>query len=309
MNLKTKLAAGIIMLAGVSAVQATTFNVDAMFNEPMVNGSDIAGDTRFVGSFDWDGSSLTNFTGRMNESMQGAWQATGMDYVDGAGAMIMVSDGNGGMTMIPDPNAPAGGHMLTLGTAGNNDGQGIVINDTGSRVTATIFKNNDMLMNNGAMVMDANGNHMHTADTDVYYGNTGTDGALSGFRKYGFEGTPATLFQAAVPADGNTANENAFFTLVFDYDANGITSLGVNTLASNAGLVNDMIYGDCTLGSLMQNTCMAGEITGSSAMAGTALSLAISEVSAVPVPAAAWLFGGALMSLFGANRRKSVLPA
>lgn len=37
-------------------------------------------------------------------------------------------------------------------------------------------------------------------------------------------------------------------------------------------------------------------------------SLAI-ETAPVPVPAAAWLFGGALLSLFGANRRKSVLPA
>lgn len=33
------------------------------------------------------------------------------------------------------------------------------------------------------------------------------------------------------------------------------------------------------------------------------------STTAVPVPAAAWLFGGALMSLFGANRRKKVLPA
>jgi len=44
-------------------------------------------------------------------------------------------------------------------------------------------------------------------------------------------------------------------------------------------------------------------------MRGFAESLTISEVSAVPVPAAAWLFGGALVSLFGANRRKNVLPA
>jgi len=56
------------------------------------------------------------------------------------------------------------------------------------------------------------------------------------------------------------------------------------------------------------NTCMAGEITATSPMQGIASSLDIS-VSAVPVPAAAWLFGGALMSLIGANRRKSVLPA
>jgi len=309
MNLKTKLAAGIIMLAGVSAVQATTYDVSSVFAEPLTNGID----TEFRGSFDWDGTNLTNFTGRMNESMQGAWQATGMDYVDGSGGMIMQMV-NGVMTMVPDPNSPAGGHMLTLGTAGNNNGQGVVINDTGSRVTATIFKNNSMLMNNGMMVTDANGNMMHTADENVYYGGetalmpsgtvqVGTDGTTVGFMKYGFEGAGFT------PADGNVANENAFFTLVFDYDANGITSLGLQTVASNAALVNDMMYGDCTLGSLMQNTCMAGEITATSAMEGTAFSLAISEVSAVPVPAAAWLFGGALMSLFGANRRKSVLPA
>jgi len=306
------------MLAGVSAVQATTFNVDAMFNEPMVGGATLEGDTRFVGSFDWDGSSLTNFTGRMNESMQGAWQATGMDYVDGSGGMVMQMV-NGVMTMVPDPNTPeAGGHMLTLGTAGNNDGQGIVINDTGSRVTATIFKNNSMLMNNGMMVTDAEGNHMHTADENIFYGGAsvpalgvtvGLDGTGVNFMKYGYEGKPAEGFNAAIPADGNVANENAYFTLVFDYDVNGITSLGLQTVGSNPSLVNDMMYADCTLGSLMQNTCMAGEITAGSQMEGTALSLTISEVSAVPVPAAAWLFGGALMSLFGANRRKSVLPA
>ncbi len=33
------------------------------------------------------------------------------------------------------------------------------------------------------------------------------------------------------------------------------------------------------------------------------------SASQVPVPAAAWLFGGALMSLVGARRRKSVMPA
>lgn len=51
-----------------------------------------------------------------------------------------------------------------------------------------------------------------------------------------------------------------------------------------------------------------GEINGVTMMAGTPLSLSISA-SPVPVPAAAWLFGGALMSLFGAKRRKNVLPA
>ncbi|OAI15055.1 hypothetical protein A1359_10110 [Methylomonas lenta] len=37
--------------------------------------------------------------------------------------------------------------------------------------------------------------------------------------------------------------------------------------------------------------------------------LTISQASPVPVPAAAWLFGGAIASLIGANRRKRVMPA
>lgn len=38
-------------------------------------------------------------------------------------------------------------------------------------------------------------------------------------------------------------------------------------------------------------------------------SLSISQASPVPVPGAAWLFGGAIASLIGANRRKRVVPA
>lgn len=54
--------------------------------------------------------------------------------------------------------------------------------------------------------------------------------------------------------------------------------------------------------------CMAGEPTGGSMMAGTPWVLEITQ-AAVPVPAAIWLFGGALMTLLGANRRKPALAA
>lgn len=37
--------------------------------------------------------------------------------------------------------------------------------------------------------------------------------------------------------------------------------------------------------------------------------LSIAPVAAVPLPAAAWLFGGALLSLFGVNRRKNSVAA
>ncbi len=76
-------------------------------------------------------------------------------------------------------------------------------------------------------------------------------------------------------------------------------------------LVNAMAYGDCTSGSLMMaggGMCMAGEPTGGSMMAGTPWVLEITQ-AAVPVPAAIWLFGGALMTLLGANRRKPALAA
>jgi len=271
MNLKTKLAAGIIMLAGISAAQATTYDVTGIFTEGSTNGVN----TQFTGTFDYsfDGTSwgVSNFTGRMNEAMRGTYTATGNDYVDGVPAAMGQ----------PYPN-----NMLTLG-------QNLQQADTGTAgtagmVTATIFKENT---------------------SNVFYNGGYTGDALTNnWYKYGASafGVPAIVDQVA--------NENAFFTLVFDHDGMGnILSAGLQTVTSNATLVNKMIYGDCTMGSLMSmgQTCMAGEPTGGSTMGGVAGSLNISAaaVSAVPVPAAAWLFGGALMSLFGANRRKSVLPA
>ncbi len=69
----------------------------------------------------------------------------------------------------------------------------------------------------------------------------------------------------------------------------------------NPALVNLMEYGDCTLGSMMGPFCMVGESTGMSAMAGTPRAIEIT--SAVPVPAAFWLFASAL-GLFGIKKRK-----
>jgi len=275
MNLKTKLGTVALLLGSVSIAQATAYDVHGTFYEPMVQGGEGPG-TEFKGSFDWDGTTLSGLSGTMNEAMRGDWtDVAGHEYIDGNPAAMMT----------PYPN-----YMLSLGSnlqfSDTSTGAGVA-----GTVTATIFKEND---------------------SNVYYGNAGTDGLSVGFYRYG---TTAGGFGApAADVDGNDvqriANENAFFTMVFDHDGLGnITSLGFQDTITNAALVNQMIYGDCTLGSLMSmNTCMAGEITATSPMQGIASSLDIS-VSAVPVPAAAWLFGGALMSLIGANRRKSVLPA
>ncbi len=92
--------------------------------------------------------------------------------------------------------------------------------------------------------------------------------------------------------DGFTPNENVYFTLAFN----------ANTMMGN---VDEMVYGDCAPYGLMGpmltgDMCMTGHILGGT-MAGTPLSLSI---SAVPVPAAVWLFGSGLLGLVSVARRK-----
>jgi len=230
-----------LLITNVQLAQAgiVTYNVNGVFFEGATNGVN----TFFNGSFDWDGAAVSNFSGRMNEAMQGGYVDVGNDYITG------------------EINLDNAHQMLTLSQklTQSTDANGIV--------TATVFKENT---------------------SDVYYrGGYVGDPFVNNFFKYG----AATFGVPAIP--GQVANENAFFTVVFDS-------------ATMIGLVDDMIYGDCTSGSLMVagQACMAGEITGASTMAGTPLSISISEVSAVPVPAAVWLFGSALVGLVGANRRK-----
>jgi len=151
--------------------------------------------------------------------------------------------------------------------------------------------------------------------------NSSTDVYLNG----GYDPTVETVAGMPFSTKGFAPNpnpENAFFKFSFDTTGGMISDTGLTTM---------MQYGDCTPQSLMSSgsLCMTGfgDVTGTmtmtnpntgmemtmdagdGSMSGYAQSLSISEVSAVPVPAAAWLFGGALVSLFGANRRKNVLPA
>jgi len=230
-----------LMLANIQMVQAgvVTYSVEGTFSEPMSLKTD------FKGTFNWDGTSLSNLSGRMNSSMYGRY--------------------------VEDENA---NHMLTLN---QNLIQSI---DENGFVTATIFKENT---------------------SDVYYGG-GYEGVDVSFLKYGFEGRGGAF---GILADGNDANENAFFTFAFQTNATGgITSLGLHNVTNNPALVNQMIYGDCSANGLMSGGCMAGEVTATSLMEGTALSLNISQVSAVPVPAAVWLFGTALAGLVGVSRKR-----
>ena len=255
------LAASLLMFANVPNAQATTYAVSANFMD-----GGIQGQTLFNGSFEWDGSTLTNFTGGLTQSMW-AWQASSSTYLNrmtaGCGPM---SNGNPCPLWDTDPATPDGNPpVLNLAYQLG----GITAPDANGDVLATVFLKNT---------------------TDVFNG-----GGYDTGDKYKFGGS--------LPApDGNTPNMNAYFTLAF----NALNPL--NTLTA----MSKIVYGDCTAMGLMGpmmtgNLCMTGHAGGGS-MGGAPVALTIAAAE-VPVPAAAWLFGGALMSLFGANRRKQVLPA
>lgn len=282
MKLTTKLAAVALVLGSASSAQAATYSVDGVFYETMTNGVN----TEFHGTFDWDGTTVSNFTGTMNESMRGYWtNAAGHTYTN-----------YGDYASLGKPNSTAlntyWGQVNDLAAKGTfmlNLNQNLIQSDNGTTHTATIFKENT---------------------SNVYWGGGYVgNAATNNYIRYGNH----TMMYPQQP--GETVNENAFFTLAFNHDAAGnITSLGFNDINGNPVLVNQMIYGDCTVGSLMMSgqACMAGEPLGESMMAATALSLKVTQLSSpapVPVPAAAWLFGGGLMGLIGASRRKSVVAA
>ena len=271
MNLKTKLAASLLMVGSVSMAQATVYDVSARFTD-----GGIQGETLFVGQLDFDMATNTvnGFTGMLSQSM---WS-----WNDAQGKFVNM----GGM-------GPAAGSSPAYDTVANYpgamNGDAPWINLTYDSLVAPSLNGNLMtvttfLQNTTDVV---NGDAIGSGGYDI---TTPTWGSL----KYGTTG-------------GATPNQNGFFTLVFD----------VTDPTNTTALVDNIQYADCTAFGLTGpmitgSTCMTGFTDGmgtTGSMGGAPASLTIAAASPVPVPAAAWLFGGALMSLFGANRRKKVLPA
>jgi hypothetical protein len=270
MNLiKSKLGATLLLAASASMAQASTYNVSAVFAD-----GGMQGQTVFNGSFDWNGSSVSNFRGLLSESMFG-WNGTAFDS-NGTGA-----SGSNGAAYSQDVYAKPGGYAANEAPLLNLTHQ-LASSTAGNLVTVSTFlkPTTDVVSPGGYNV---------TGGNSIAFGN---------------------------PNPANRTN-NAFFTLVFDV-ANlvGSWDLDPNT-ALTEGTTRQMVYGDMTaLG--MMGPMLTGWVGmtgydvggnyGSMGGAPTALSIALVPPTAVPLPAAAWLFGGALMSLFGANRRKQVLP-
>jgi len=213
------------MLAGAQMAQAALYDVTGVFIEP----NTLTGNTTFIGTFDWDGTTLSGLQGTMNATMYP----------------------NDNMGAVPD-------YILTNQLAFSYDA------GTGD-VVASVFKENS---------------------TDVFFGG-------------GYATGDTMKLGAMGGADGFAPKKNVYFTLAFN----------ANTMT---GIVDQMVYGDCAptglMGPMMTgNMCMTGHsatIPGYlGTMDGEPLSLTITP-SAVPVPAAVWLFGSGLLGLVGVARRK-----
>jgi len=267
MNLKTKLAATLLMMGSASMAQAVTYDVAASFDD-----GGIQGITEFNGSLNLDANGdVVSFGGLLSESMWAYITADTAASDTGRYAM-----GSGFYMNGTKPSVAAGMHEMANG--GAVDHTNSYMDDEAPLLNLTY----------NPLASSTNGN-LVTITASL----NNNDSVFMGAANAGFSDT-------GVMTNGSL---NAFFTLVYDK---------TNPLDTTATLT-EMMYGDCTgLGLMSGVMCMTGHDANVNGLLGTmngaplALSL---EVAAVPVPAAAWLFGGALMSLVGANRRKNVLPA
>jgi hypothetical protein len=204
MNRKTRLAAAIALACSASIAQATTYNVSATFSDGGVQGV-----TLFDGSFDWNGSVVSNFQGLLSASMW-AWDVTKQTFTTGLNGTGMAMP-----TQYLDLANNCSGGTCT-GYVQNespwyNLSNQLATSTSGDYVTVTTFKINS---------------------TDVVMGG-GYD-VSSNVMAYGMP-------------DQNARNNNAFFTLVFDKNNPANTSLTFNQMIygdmTRFGMMGPMVTG------------------------------------------------------------------
>jgi len=224
--------------------------------------------TTFDGQLKLDGSgNVDSFTGKLSESM---YQWFGTDF-GGAFSDVQLDYDSG-------PYAIGDAPLLSLNYMLDNSLVSGGAAPSGLHAVSVFLKDDGL---GGADTNVVRGSHVGSFPNISYSGGYDVS-------------TDSTYYGEAITGT-QTRNWNAFFTLVFDPSDPTNTAVATNL----------MEYADCNGLGMMGSTCMTGLLTGGS-MGGTPWTLSITEVSAVPVPAAAWLFGGALVSLFGIGRRNKM---
>jgi len=161
MNLKTKLAASLLFAACASMAQATTYSVSADFLD-----GGMQGHTFFDGTFDWNGTTVSNFTGLLTESMWG-WSDTGAK-----GAGFYTNGTKGGMFATP---AYTGEIYAKPGGYSTNDAP--LLNLTYQLAGGTVDSNTDLVtvstfLQNSTDVVWGGGYDVKSQNGGYAYGST-----------------------------------------------------------------------------------------------------------------------------------------
>jgi hypothetical protein len=179
MNLKSKLAAAVLMISSASMAQASTYNVSATFDD-----GGMQAQTVFNGSFNWDGSTVSNFTGLLSESMWG-WNSSrsgGVFDSNGTAANGMSAAGYQGNVY-----AKPGGYMDNEAPLLNLNYQ-LASSTSGNLVTVSTF------LQNSTDVVDGGGFDVVSTDNAMKFGNNNAFFTLV-FDKTNLANTVATTNQ------------------------------------------------------------------------------------------------------------------
>lgn len=271
-KLKAAVAVCALTVSIVPMAQATTYHVYADFYD-----GGWQGHTFFDGSFDWDGSTLSNFSGFLSEAMWG-WSDSGTNgagfYANGTGGGLF-ADAVYTSQVYTKPGGYADDEAPLLHLTYDNL---VVPSIAGGYVTATTF------LQNSSDVVWGGGYDVKTDAGNYAYGS-----CLMG-----------TSF-----CDGNERNYNAFFTLVFDAADPTDTSATWNQIVyaddTSLGTISPMLSG-------VEGMTGFDDMDYFGSMGGYPAELSITAAP-VPVPGAVWLFGSALTSLLAVVRRKRAFLA
>jgi len=257
------LLGAVSLFAGASVAQATTYDVSARFYD-----GGIQGQTLFNGSFDWNGTTVSNFQGLLSTSMW-SWDTTASNFKNKKGGWMD--------TQYLDLANNCPGDVCTGYAQGDpgwlNLSYQLASSVSGDYVTVTAFKINS---------------------TDVVKGGG-----------YDVWGTDATLdpnnARAYGEADQSARNNNAFFTLVFDKNDPTNTSLTFDQIVyadeTRFGMMGPMVTG--WLGMTAHKDYGAG--VGS--MGGYPTNLTITAAVPEPETYAMFLAGLGLMGAIARRRR------
>ena len=264
------------VLAAAPAAQAATYDVSARFTD-----GGIQGQTLFNGSFDWDGTTLTSFSGRLTQSMW-AWNES-------------FTQTNPVPPGSPQPLSPqtyinkkSGWSLAQLTATGG--GQPPVLNLTWQL--------------GGVTAPDSNGDVLASVflvnSTDVYRGGGyQSNGPWAYGGKDGMMGAGTTI-------PGEVLNYNAFFTLAFNAanPTNTATAMGkiVYGDCTAYGLMGPMLTGSMCMTGLDSNGVDSGGVFGS--MGGYPTNLTITAAVPEPETYAMFLAGLGLVGVI-ARRRKA----